>query len=163
MTAGGELESRSGNPTILAGLRLEMIAPRAGVASGMHVALSPYGSLVLQSGPITFHANVARISQFPDLQFVSKIAFDDTLAGGRARRGAAQLGYENAITGEVGFRMRLGASTFGAALFARRFDHLVQSAPTPNPDTSVLSNSGGGSVTGAELRWGEAIRGAWVT
>lgn len=156
---GVVVETRARNSVVTVGVRVDGTAPGGG--RGLHVGFSPRLGFTLSLDAVTLTSSVARVSEFPDAQFMADVAFDDTTAAGHFRRGAASLTDEHALLGDVGMSMRLAhGGTLRASGFIRHFSNLVGAAAvTGNPDSSVLVNGDDGDVSGAELRWDQRIRG----
>ncbi len=151
VTVGVQLQGRIRGAVLAGGLQIEGLAPHDGAARGLRIAMSPAVGLTLPVSGLTLYANAARASQFPDLQFLSNIAFDDTLAGGRFRWGNADLHYESVGWGELGFRARPWThGSIRLGVFGNQFDDLAASAAAPFADSSRIANGDDMSVTGIE-------------
>jgi len=152
LTVGSRAEGRLAGGLLVASLRLDVVSPGVSGASGMRASISPLLGVSAPLGGALFSLTAARVSQFPDLQFLSNAAFDDSLAGGRFRRGDPDLGYEHVGLVEVQFKLRVRQdATLRAVLFKRRFDDLVASTPAAIIDSSAFGNRDRLDVTGGEI------------
>ncbi len=153
VTVAARIRARvAGSAALRAGLRLDGIAPRSGAARDPRVAVSPHVEVVVPTGGVTVSASVARVSRFPDLQFLADASFDDSLAGGRFRRGDPGLQYEATSLGTVGLRFGFAAGTAVLTAYVKRFDRLVAAAAALPADSSAFGNHDDAEVVGAELR-----------
>ena len=153
LTAAVRAEGHVAGGTLAASLRANMVSPGVAGASRMATSLSPRLDLSIPVGGSLLSVAVARITRFPDLQFISDVSFDDARAGGRFRHGDPDLGFETVGLIEVQFGLRVRHDvTLHALFYARRFDDLVASTPSAVADSSAFGNRDRLSVTGGEVK-----------
>lgn len=133
------------------GARLEGTAPGSG-RGGLKLGVSPSVSLRAPLGPLVLELGAAQLAQYPDLQFLAPIAFDDSLAAGHYRRASQGLGYELSRRVSVGLE---AAGEQGSAridfVAAALADLVAADSNSLGPDSSRFGNTGTGSVFGVEL------------
>jgi hypothetical protein len=151
LTAGVRVDKSLGRSVLVMGLRLEGVRP-GGLGDGVRVGVSPQLELQLPIAGSTFTASLARSVQFPDLQYVANIAFDDSLAPGSFRRGNPDLGYESALSPEISIAMH--PWSHGSARltgYLRRFQGLASTATIGTPDSARVTNIGDYTAAGGEV------------
>lgn len=146
---GAHVETPLRGGLFAGGIRFDAVSPGDG---GLRVAINPHVGVQIPIGGATLSAMVARASQFPDLQFLGNVAFDDSLSGGRYRRGDADLGYESVFLQTIG----LGARPWHDGLlrvtaYRRKFSGLVSSTTTSPADSGRFSSGAEATVLGLEI------------
>ncbi len=152
----GELLHRLSDLTLSVGVRVDAFNPRAPVDTGSlatAVAVSPRFAVSTSLKGATVVGSYGRFAQPPDFQYLTDIAFDDTLRTGRFRRGNPSLGFETSTQYELQVRFRPTTTTgIRVGVFVKRLDGLVASVPVGlEIDSAVLGNADFGDVRGLEL------------
>ena len=133
------------------GTRLEGTAPGSG-RGGMKLGISPSVSLRAPLGPLVLELGAAQLAQYPDLQFLAPVAFDDSLAAGHYRRASQGLGYELSRRVSVGLEAAGERGSARIDFVAAALANLVAAdSNSLGPDSSRFGNAGTGSVFGVEL------------
>lgn len=150
-----EWQQRFDDLTMTGGLRADLFNPRgAGEAaeSKTKLALGPRFAVSTALEGATVVASVGRFAQPPDYQYLTDVAFDDTLRTGRIRRGNAGLGFETSTQYELQVRLRPQAGIgIKVGVYVRRLDGLVASVPIGlDPDSAVFGNADFADVRGVE-------------
>jgi hypothetical protein len=152
LTVGSRAHGQLAGGSLVGSLRLDVVSLGVAAAKGMRASISPRLGVAVPVGNALVSATAARLSQFPDLQFLSNATFADSLAGGRFRRGDPDLGYESVALVELRFGLRVKHdATVHAVVYKRRFDDLVASTPAAIADSSVFGNRDRLDVTGVEV------------
>jgi hypothetical protein len=152
VSAGTRAELRGGGGTLIARVRVEGLAPGSTGANGFRLSASPSleGAIPLANGSISLW--VGLLNQFPDLQFLADVAFDDSLVPGHFRRGNSDVSYETATFAVLSYRAHVWQdAVIQTSVYKRRFGDLIGSAPAATADSSVFSNRDHLDVTGGEV------------
>lgn len=159
VSAGGLVEGHVFGSQLTGGVRVDAFAPRNDNATqDVDVAASPTVGVLIPLHGLTLSGSLNWSSQFPDLQFLAPIAFDDTLAGGRFRRPGSHLHHEGALAKQVTAAFQLWHRlALRLTAFSTHFTDLIQSATAGAPDSALFSNSGDLRVSGFELHGSERV------
>ena len=152
VTAGARAEVRGTSGTLITRVRVDGLAPGSTAANGLRVSASPSieGAIPLAGGSISL--GLGLLNQFPDLQFLADLAYDDSLVPGRFRPGNADLRYETATFAVLSYRTHVWQDgVVQTSVYKRRFGDLIASTPAASPDSSVFANRDHLDVTGGEV------------
>jgi len=159
-TMATRFERQLGDGVFTGGLRLDGVSPGAG-AGGLRLAVNPYVRIEAPVGGGRVFASIGRTTRFPDLQFLSDVAFEDSLAGGRFRRGGNRLGFESMFWQEFGVGARPWRDgALRVAVYRRRFADLVASSAAGVPDSAEFVNQDVNTVVGLEFTIDKGLAGS---
>lgn len=154
----GRLQTRLGGGIVTALARCDGFDPGSALGGGLRIGVSPAVSLLVPLASSTLTIEAAQVAQFPDLQFLANLAFNDSLENGHYRLGASDLGYEVTRQVSVGLRSRFNGGQASGRVFGMAESNLVATSSTSaSADSGRFTNAGSGRVFGVDIRVEKSI------
>jgi len=151
-SSGLQIEGRLFGASLRGGVRADGVSPRGEGVSRMLLAASAEFEIATSLGPFQVSAYGALPRQFPDLQFLTDVAFDDSLAGGRFRSGNPELAVEkSALVSVMVATEPWQRGSIRVRVIRNLMTDLVESAPATPADSSRLDSRGRVTVHALEV------------